>query len=88
MIMNRTRRVVVHTVLRGTDAIAQCVFYPARRGARDSLCGKAGAGPALEPDEPASIEVEWAMTGSEEIPLSEEERSQIIEEAWDMLAED
>lgn len=32
-------------------------FHPAYRGRRDSLCGKRGAGPPLEPDEDASFEI-------------------------------
>lgn len=33
------------------------VYYPPERGARDSLGGKTGAGPPLEPDTPADMEV-------------------------------
>lgn len=33
-------------------------YYPFCRGQRDSLCGKRGAGPPLEPDEPEHVEVE------------------------------
>lgn len=33
-------------------------FYPACQGARDSLGGVRGAGPPLEPDEPASVEID------------------------------
>lgn len=33
------------------------VYYKGRQGQRDSLAGIPGAGPALEPDEPAEIEI-------------------------------
>lgn len=32
-------------------------YWPATRGLRDSLNGVMGAGPPLEPDEPAEIEI-------------------------------
>lgn len=32
-------------------------YVPASRGARDSLGGRRGAGPPLEPDEPATVEI-------------------------------
>lgn len=51
----------------------------AHRGMRDTLCGKRGAGPALEPDESASIDVENAIdiaTGKA-IDLSDSERETI-----------
>jgi hypothetical protein len=49
-------------------------FYPAYRGRRDSIGGVRNAGPPLEPDEPASIEInsvkdfegyEYELTDSE-----------------------
>ena len=43
-----------------TEEIEVKVTYSYSRGckgARDSLCGVRGAGPALEPDEPASVEI-------------------------------
>jgi len=33
-------------------------YFKGCKGSRDSFMGKAGAGPQLEPDEPASIEIE------------------------------
>jgi len=36
-------------------------FHPAYRGRRDSLGGKRGAGPPLEPDEDASFEIHSVM---------------------------
>lgn len=40
---------------------------PAHRGARDSLGGKANAGPPLEPDEPAYIEINEVLVGKTDI---------------------
>lgn len=37
--------------------VVRARFDPGCRGARDSLGGKRGAGPPLEPDEPDSIEI-------------------------------
>ena len=57
-----------------TEVEVDFTFYPACRGRRDSLCGKRGAGPPLEPDEPASLEInsvrdadgyEYELTDSE-----------------------
>jgi len=54
--------------------------WPASRGARDSLGGKAGAGPPLEPDDPGGIEItgarddsgrEWELTDEEEREIEE-----------------
>jgi hypothetical protein len=38
--------------------VVNYTFTSASRGARDSLGGKRGAGPPLEPDEPAEVEIE------------------------------
>lgn len=66
------------------NEIPVCVYYtahPACRGARDSLGGVRGAGPALEPDEPASVEVEQvASDGLRDIELTDAERERIEEE--------
>jgi hypothetical protein len=40
-----------------TEVDVDFTFHPAYRGRRDSLCGKRGAGPPLEPDEDASFEI-------------------------------
>lgn len=57
-------------------------YHKAHRGARDSLCGVRGAGPQLEPDEPAEIEI-GTVTDSEgnEIDVSKELEERIYEEA-------
>jgi len=60
--------------------------YRGCRGARDSLGGKRGAGPALEPDEPPSIEIESATdteTGCD-IELTKTEENKIENELWDL----
>lgn len=64
-------------------------YHPAHRGKRDSLMGKRGAGPQLEPDEPAHIEIEIAIdreTGND-IDLTEREEERIIEEISTSLAD-
>lgn len=45
-----------------TDVTVRYTYHKASRGARDSLGGVAGAGPALEPDEPADVEIEDVKT--------------------------
>jgi hypothetical protein len=62
--------------------IAEVTYHKAHRGARDSLCGVRGAGPQLEPDEPAEIEI-GSVTDSEgnEIDVSKELEQRIYEES-------
>jgi hypothetical protein len=64
-------------VTRVHEVAVEYSYYGATRGARDSLGGIRGAGPALEPDEPAHVEIE-SVTDEDglEITLtpSEEER--------------
>jgi hypothetical protein len=60
--------------------------YKGCRGARDSLGGKAGAGPPLEPDEPPSIEIESVIdmeTGAD-FELTRAEENKIENELWDL----
>jgi hypothetical protein len=62
---------------------------PFRRGMRDSLCGVRGAGPALEPDEPAAVEVESvtnAVTG-EPVELDNAEMDRVIQACWESVAD-
>jgi hypothetical protein len=73
-----------HTsILRGDEEIDLEVEYTAwkaSRGARDSINGVKGAGPPLEPDEPAGIEIENAIdreTGHA-IELTRDEEDRII----------
>lgn len=58
------------------------------RGSRDSLCGKRGAGPPLEPDEPDEIEFE-SVTGPDgkEVELTQAEEKWIEEKCWDEVAD-
>ena len=69
-----------YTITREIEVEVSYDAWPASRGARDSLCGKAGAGPPLEPDEPAGIEItgardsdgrEWELTKEEEREIEE-----------------
>ena len=69
------------TITREVEVEVSYDAWPASRGARDSLGGKAGAGPPLEPDDPGGIEITGAKddTGREWDLTKEEERE--IEEA-------
>ena len=69
------------TITREIEVEVSYDAWPASRGARDSLGGKAGAGPPLEPDDPGGIEITGAKddTGREWDLTKEEERE--IEEA-------
>ena len=64
-------------------------YHRARRGARDSLCGKRGAGPPLEPDEPAEIEIDSVTdaTSGAEVELTEAERDRITDEIIEKLSD-
>jgi hypothetical protein len=63
--------------------------YKGCKGARDSLGGKAGAGPPLEPDEPPSIEIESVinMETGEGVELTRNEENKIENELWDKLGD-
>lgn len=61
-----------------------------RRGARDSCCGIRGAGPALEPDEPAEMEIESVIdekTGQQVEPDADETK-RIEEACWEYVNND
>ena len=64
------------------EVIAEVTYHKAHRGARDSLCGVRGAGPQLELDEPAEIEI-GSVTDSEgnEIDVDKKLEERIYEEA-------
>lgn len=68
------------------EVIAEVIFHRAHRGARDSLGGVRGAGPPLEPDEPAEFEI-GSVTDSagNEIDVDEELEERILEEANDAM---
>ena len=63
---------------------AEVTYHPPCRGARDSPCGIRGAGPPLEPDEDASIEIETVWHDGEEIECDKETTRKIEEAAWDL----
>lgn len=48
-------------------------YFPGCRGQRDSCCGVAGAGPALEPDEPPMAEVLASCFNGTKVNLTEEQ---------------
>jgi len=71
---------IAFTITREIEVEVSYDAWPASRGARDSLCGKAGAGPPLEPDEPAGIEITGAKdSAGQEWDLTEEEEREIEE---------
>jgi len=68
------------TITREVEVEVSYDAWPASRGARDSLGGRAGAGPPLEPDDPGGIEItgarddsgrEWELTDEEEREIEE-----------------
>jgi hypothetical protein len=71
------------------DVEVQFEYHRANRGARDSLCGVRGAGPALEPDEPAHIEIEsvFSIETGKEVDLYDTERDRIEDECIEYVSE-
>ena len=68
------------TITREIEVEVSYDAWPACRGARDSLGGKAGAGPPLEPDEEAIVEITGAKdSDGQEWDLTEEEETEIQE---------
>ena len=66
------------------EIIADLIFHKAHRGARDSCGGVPGAGPPLEPDEPATIEIDRTTDAAgNDIEISKREEEQILEAAWE-----
>jgi hypothetical protein len=64
------------------EVIAEVTYRKAHRGARDSLCGIRGAGPQLEPDEPAEIEIGTVTDAAgNEIDVDKKLEARIYEEA-------
>ena len=71
-----------------TEVTITWEYSPPSRGARDSLGGKAGAGPPLEPDEPASLELVYAHDANgQPHELSEKDEEMAREQAWDQMAD-
>jgi hypothetical protein len=61
-------------------------YRRAYRGARDSLGGVRGAGPPLEPDEPASMEfVSATDEDGNDFELTDSELDYAEQRAWDSL---
>ena len=68
------------TITREIEVEVSYDAWPASRGARDSLGGKAGAGPPLEPDEESCIEITGAKdSAGQEWDLTKEEEREIEE---------
>lgn len=65
----------------------ELTYYPAIRGARDSLMGVRGAGPPLEPDEPATFEITSVVNknGGAEVSLTPEEEEEVINKAFESM---
>jgi hypothetical protein len=64
-------------------------YHRAHRGARDSLGGVRGAGPALEPDEPAHVEILGAVevANGRAAELTDEETERVSLEIEEHLAD-
>jgi len=69
------------TKLWGIELEVEYRYYKGYHGAHDSFGGKAGAGPALEPDEPPEIELVEVLHKNESI------LELICGEAYDALVE-
>ena len=71
------------------EIVVHFTYFPGCRGARDSLGGKRGAGPPLEPDEDPEIEINKVIdkTTGEEVELDESQLDCINQECWEHLIE-
>ena len=58
-------------------------FHKGGPGARDSLGGKAGAGPPLEPDDAGEIEILSIKYAGNDFEVSDEQRVEIEAECWE-----
>lgn len=71
-----------HVLNRPEGAIQVTVtgdYQPASRGARDSLGGRPGMGPPLEPDENENFEIDTITDEhGQEIEISDEEHEELI----------
>jgi hypothetical protein len=72
------------------DIIVEYTFYKGCRGSRDSLGGIRGAGPPIEPDEPAMVEIEFVRRKGDNlaIELTDSELVDIEGEIMDMIGEE
>ena len=69
----------------------QYTAFPASKGARDSLCGVRNAGPPLEPDEPAHVEIDAVRCNGVLVRLTEaqmEELEELVLSEHEQLSED
>ena len=69
------------------EAEVEFEHHRGHRGSRDSCGGVAGAGPALEPDEPAELEFIRATMDGNEIELHDEEIEQAEQLAWEKITD-
>ena len=66
--------------------IADVEYHRAYRGHRDSCGGVRGAGPPLEPDEPAGFEINSVTDGAgNEIDVDKKLEQRILEEAGEQI---
>jgi len=93
--MTRTFTILRERNLNGNDVECEVnveveyTAHRAHRGARDSLGGKRGAGPPLEPDEPAGIEIESVTdtVSGADVELTDTELDRITDEISEKLAD-
>lgn len=73
----------------GIEVKVDYKYYKAHKGLRDSICGGHENGPALEPDEPESVDIEGVTNRNtgEEIELTEDEQDKIVGEILDEIHE-
>ncbi len=72
------------------EVVVEYAYHRTLFGARDSLSGKAGAGPPIEPDEPAHVEIQsvtMADTG-EEVELSDDEARELMQRIEAAITDD
>ncbi len=63
------------------NATIEYTWHRAYRGARDSILGKRGAGPPLEPDEPEEIEIESVTDeNGNSVELTKAEETNLIDQ--------
>ena len=68
------------------EVIADVTYHRAYRGARDSIGGVRGAGPPLEPDEPAGFEIGSVTDGDgNAIDVDKKLEERIYEEANEQM---
>lgn len=77
------------TIERDDAEIPVTVEYSYHKGCpgrRDSLGGRAGCGPPLEPDDPEEIEIQSVKgPDGKEVDLTDDELERIEQRCWDAL---